>query len=178
MKIALGASIVLLALSSFAFGQKAPTPKNSIWLGDAELTVGMPRDSVISRLAEKNNITKIDDDENTLMVRTKTPPFDGNSGEVIFKNSKLVYAMRDWSSGPDAVSFLYALRSVIIQFGDEGRHLCLVTTGGSQGSDGQSQSIALICGAKRLTMSVSEVFSGPYKGKTTSLQEEIGSATQ
>jgi hypothetical protein len=157
-----------------AFGQKTPTSKDTLWLGDAELSLGLPRDLVISRLSEKNNIVKIDEDENTLSIRTKTPPYDV-SGEVVFRNGRLVYAMRDWSSDPDAVSFLYTLRSVLIHFGNEGKHMCLVSTGGSQGPDGQTQSIAMVCGAKRLIMSVNEIFPGPQKGKSISLQEEIGS---
>lgn len=169
--------LMMLVLCTSAFSQKTPIPKTTLWLGDTELTLGLARDLVISRLAAKNNIVKIDNDENALSVRAKAPPYDV-SGEVMFKNGKLIYAMRDWSSNPDAVSFLYTLRSIMIQFGKESRHVCLVTTGGSQGTGGQSQSIAMICGAKRLVMSVNEIFSGPYKDKSTSIHEEIGSAEQ
>jgi hypothetical protein len=56
--------------------------------------------------------------------------------------------------------------------------MCLVTTGGSQAAGGQSQNIAVICGTKRLVMSVNEIFTGPHKGKSTSLQEQIGSLGQ
>jgi hypothetical protein len=159
-----------------ALGQTKPTVKDSLVLGGVELTIGMASDVVIARLAGDNNITKIAGDDNALMIRWKAKSPE-ESGEVMFKNKKLVYAERDWSSASDAVSFLYALRSILIQFGSEGRHVCLVVTGGSQGADGQSQNIALICGAKRLEMSVNEVFSGPYQGKSTSLQEVIGSVS-
>jgi len=168
--------ITALILSASAIGQKAPDTKDILSLGNTELTLGLTRDVVISRLTEQNTITKFDNDENALLVRSKNPPYI--SGEVIFKSGKLVFAERDWSSDSDSVSFLSALRGVLIQFGNEGRHMCLVTTGGSQAAGGQSQNIAVICGAKRLVMSVNEIFTGPHKGKSTSLQEQIGSLGQ
>jgi hypothetical protein len=111
--------VAVFLVCTCAFGQKTPTSKDTLWLGESELSLGLPRNLVTSRLAEKNNMVKIDGDENILSIRTKTPPYD-ISGEVVFKNGRLVYAMRDWSSDRDAVSFLYTLRSVLIQFGNEG----------------------------------------------------------
>ena len=158
---------LLIMLCTTSLAQK-PTTKDHLTLGGMDLTLGMAKEAVIARLATESNITKIDGDDDTLMVSSKpgSPP---ENGEIIFKDKKLIYAERDWSSGEDAVSFVYALRSVLIQFGIEGRHMCLVTTGSSQGPDGQTQRIALICGAKRLEMSVNKVFSGPNQGKSTSL---------
>jgi hypothetical protein len=165
---------VLLLLCTEALAQK-PTTKDHVTLGGADLTLGMAKDAVIGRLATDCNVTKLGGDDDTLLVSSK-PDSPMESGEIIFKDKKLIYAERDWSSGKDAVSFIYSLRGLLIQFSNEGRHICLVTTGGSQGADGQTQKIALVCGAKRLEISVNEVFSGSHQGKSTSLQEIIGSS--
>jgi hypothetical protein len=168
-------ALLILTLCSAAFAQKTPITRDGLTLAGTDLTLGMAKDVVIARLATESNVTKISGDNDTLLIRSK-PDSPMESGEVIFKDKRLIYAERDWSSGEDAVSFIYALRSLLIQFGNEGRHFCSVATGGGQGTDGQTQKIALICGAKRLEISVNEVFSGPYQGKSTSLQEIIGSS--
>jgi hypothetical protein len=85
--------ITALILSASAIGQKAPDTKDILSLGNTELTLGLTRDVVISRLTEQNTITKFDNDENALLVRSKNPPYI--SGEVIFKSGKLVFAERD-----------------------------------------------------------------------------------
>jgi hypothetical protein len=162
------AMLLLLALPVYGQG-KSPT-KNTIWVGNMELQLGVSKQLVMSRLAEGYKLAKVGTEGDSWLVESKNAPVI--YGQVGFKNDKLDFASRDWTNGDeDSFTLVQDLYGALDQFGNEDRHTCYVDTRTSRTPTVESRSITLFCGAKRLVISTSDILSGEYKGRSTDIKE-------
>jgi hypothetical protein len=163
--------ILLIAFASVLQGQGTRSKKDSIWLG-TELQLGMPKDAVMSRLAEQYMLVRIGAGDDWL-VESKVRPIV-SYGEVSFANGKLSYIEKDWSSEDDGeFSFAQSLYGLLDQFGREGRQICLMSTDTSRTPEAETRSITMSCGGKKLIITTIDIFSGENRTKTAQIQEVL-----
>ncbi len=163
--------ITLLAIPAACWGQGMQSKTDSIWLGSA-LRLGMPRDVVMSGLAEQYKLMRIGTNDDWL-VGSKTTRA-ASLGEVSFSNGRLDYVSRDWSSvEEDGFSVAQALYGLLEQFGREERHNCAVNTETSRTPEAETRTITMTCGIKRLVVTTIEILAGEHKDKSVQIQEVL-----
>lgn len=97
----------VLTLAASSWDQAKPDSKDTIWLG-MELSLGMPRDKVMSTLAQSYNLGRIGVDGDAWMVHDKSDQTNV-LGEVEFDNSTLALVERDWTPPMSPSSLLLQL---------------------------------------------------------------------
>lgn len=172
---------LITLLASLAWAQhkpERPTPGESIWLGNTELQLGLPKETVISRLAEHYKLVKVPPEGEGWLVESEgTQP--AMLGQVLFDKGKLVLAARDWTSGDeDSFAIAQAFYGAFDQFAKEGKHACKVDAHTNHSQGVESGFLTFYCGGskgavKRLVVTTTEVFSGEQKGKSVSIQEVL-----
>jgi hypothetical protein len=127
----------------------------SIEFGDIRLTLGLPQNEVLGRLAEKYRIDRIDD--GTYFVATKLSSNEQYDvvGTIRFRQGKLVSVYRPWvpahSNGAELARSFYRLARVFVQ---EGRTACTLGVAENEMADGENHSVVIKCGGKSIEVHV------------------------
>jgi hypothetical protein len=136
-----------------------------------DLQLGDSKQVVMSRLAEKYTMVKLEGDN--WLVKSKSTP-SVTYGQVLFENGELTLASKDWTKGDeDSVGFVQSLYDAFDGLGKENKHFCYVQTETTKTSVAEIRSINLSCGAKELSIETRDTLSGGAKGKSTSIQEVL-----
>ena len=139
--------IVLLVIGSYGIGRAQNSENNTIKFGNKVLRLGMAKDTVLAALVENYSV-----DENG-WVTTKSPY--RAEGQVVFKNGKLVSVSKDWSPsnqqhGYELANNIYGLFK---DLQNEGITNCDLSTASNQTATGESKTVFLWCGRKKIGIS-------------------------
>jgi hypothetical protein len=174
--------ITLLLMMFITFSPQSQTrteisPKDEIWIGET-LHLGMSKSIVISRLAENNNLVKVQGAGDNWLVNPKGET-NVSFGMLGFQNDKLTYISKDWTQGnEDAPAFAQALHTAFDGFANEDRTTCTVSAPVTRSSVAEMKYIIFSCGAKRLQILHTRIFSGAYQGERAQINEILSSETK
>ena len=157
-KVRIMSSAALAAASFLAGTQVAQTPKDSISLGEVELSVGMAQDAVLSKLGEYFQLVKM---TQTGGPRTRWRVLGKNReliGSVTFVTGKLWAARKSWAYVPDdtgALRVAQALIDVVGNFEKQRNTACTIGTPPTeQQPDFREEEVVMTCGAKEIAVAV------------------------
>jgi len=169
-------AVLLLPLAASAFAQASQPPgPSSIWIG-LPLQLGMPRDAIIARLNENYAVTKMKTDTGDDWIVTDKMKPNIWEGHLGFRDRKLIYASRSWTQGDeDKYTFAQALWGVLAQMESDAQHSCSFELPTTRSSIAEIRYVRLYCGAKRIEITITSVFSGEGKGQEVSISEILGS---
>jgi hypothetical protein len=147
----------------------------SIYIG-TDLRLGTARDAVIAKLANDYKLVKIktEGDEWFVADKSKTSTVYGELG---FSGGKLTYAARTWTprEATDGFSLAQAIHAALTELAHENKHTCYMDTGSKRTPDDEMKDVWLICGAKKLRITTTEVFSGTGQGTYVDVMEILSS---
>ena len=128
-------------------GTMAQAKSQTITIGLAHLSVGAPKDTVISQLSSSFTLR---DHGSTLDVMTKGAPPIRYVAHISFKSDKLVEVIKDCS--PDdqqkGVETVQALYGLIANFVQEGNQNCTLSLAESHEPVFEGKSAFIVCGKK------------------------------
>jgi hypothetical protein len=143
--------IVLLLICPIAKGQPL---RETIWLGDVELGLGMPRDVVVAKLAESYQLNKTEAD--SFWVVSKDGPPHTVVGNVGFKNGKLSAVLKYW--GPEdqqkGLEFANSLYAAIASLSKNAQESCSVNVGETNEPQVERKSAFITCGQRYIRMDI------------------------
>src|SRR5206468_1629527 len=98
-------------------------------------------------------------------------------GQFGFSNGKLTYASKTWTprEATDGFSLAQSIHAALTELTREDKHLCYMDTGTKRTPDDEMRDVWLICGAKKLRLTTTEVFSGTGEGKYVDVTEILSS---
>jgi hypothetical protein len=140
---------LLFAIASAA----AQAPPQTIAIGSAHLTIGEPKDAVVSQLSSgftlKEHGTNLD-------VLTRGDPPTRYVAHISFKSGRLAEVIKDWS--PDdqqkGVETGQALYGLIASFLQEGNQNCTLALGEAHDPGYEGKSAFIVCGRKYVKLTL------------------------
>ncbi len=147
----------LLALSFGYFRAQGQGTQDSIYLGGTRLTLGMPKDAVVTALAGSYEVRSLGEGQfSSWTVSSKNGPPFKSVGNVVFRDGKLSSVLKYW--GPEdqqkGVEFATSLYGVIDGFTQEGRRACTISVGQKQDPGYQSKAMFINCGNKYVRIDI------------------------
>jgi hypothetical protein len=168
-------SMLVMSLAASTFAQASqPYKQTSIWVG-MDLQLGMPRDQVITKLTADYSVTKLQLDGDEWAVADKNDPtiWEGHLG---FRDGKLTYADRSWTGGTeDKYSFAQALWGAMSQMESEGLNSCTFDVPTTRSPVAEIRYVRFYCGAKKIEITIIDVFTGEAEGPSVSISEVLSS---
>lgn len=154
--------------------RQGATSHDAIELGATKLSIGMPQDSVIAKLAEEYKVEK--EGGGWLIEQKEGPPFPPVAN-IAFENGKLQEVRKYWGPEDQAkgVEFATTLYGLIASFSEEGRRNCIISVGETYGPDYNNKSAFISCGQKRIEISIAAESSKLPSG-VTNIDEVMGHA--
>ena len=152
---------IFLASVPLAYTQQQP---ERLYIGDVRFQLGMEKDAVISKLAERGyKLTKIQPSESpheSWLVNQKneqTGEYDV-IGTLQFSNGRLLWALRAWAESWDAGSAKVGknLYFLVKSFEESGNTACSLETKAMEGPDFDSKETLIHCGRRMVTVGVSK----------------------
>lgn len=149
--------LLLLSYLLIASTGSSQAIQEAIELGATHLTLGMPKDVVVSRLAEAYNVepaSKADND--SWLIWSKGESRKRLVGNVSFRNGKLVWAVKQWtlSGQSQGAEFAKALYGVILEFARHGKKVCAIDAGETQSPKAEIRNVYITCGQKYISISI------------------------
>jgi len=142
---------------AFLLWTDARAQSSGTWieLGEVRLTVGLPKESVMAKLARQDEIHPLG--ENYYLVTAKDEPHR-TIGTVEFKNGRLASISRYWGprderkgNGVDLALSLYRLARAFVQDGKTG---CTIGAGENGDPRGDVRSLEIKCGDKSINVDI------------------------
>lgn len=170
------AGIVGLVLISFLAGARAERRRESISLGEVNLSPGMPEDVVLSKLGDSYGLEKRKNNYNlaSWVVRSKDA---GKQivGRVTFSKGKLVLVSKTWANSDDsgAVAIGRAILGVVANIKSEGSTTCTLSPSQEQEPGTNLQSVLIECGPRELEIGVDRSVSGSITIEGTFVTERL-----
>lgn len=152
---------VLLASVPLAYTQP---PQERIYAGNVSLQLGMEKDAVISKLAERDyKLTKLENSESSSeswivsQKNEQTGEYD-LIATLQFKNGRLLWALREWAESWDTGSAKIGknLYFLIKSLEESGNAACSIETKSQESPDLDSKDTLIHCGRRMVTVSVSK----------------------
>jgi hypothetical protein len=171
--------VCIIGLFGFmqALGQskKQMSKQATIWLGSTELTIGMPRDAAIARLAQLYEVEKMEDDGSWLVqdkgIHDKDHP-PHLVGTVSFTNESLISVNKFW--GPEdqhrGAEFAQSLYGAIASLVNSGKTGCHISVGENQQPTGESKIAFISCGDRFIRV---DIIRRPQIGEVATLTEVL-----
>lgn len=135
--------VVVAAQTLLRPGLYCQTGKDTILLGDEELSLGMPKAALLSRLGDRYRLDKLEGADLWVVADRS----EGVAiGAVGFTDGKVVYVGREWRR--EGLSDLQAVYGVLAQFVREGRGVCMLNADHVQEPGQEGNTVWLHCGKK------------------------------
>jgi hypothetical protein len=144
-----------------ALGQSnRDTSKQSrILLDSTEVSIGMPRDVAISRLAQSYKLDKQENSDSWIVMAKQN---EGNQttyravGSVSFKDGKLNAVYKKWGpqDGHTDVDFARGIYGVIASLASRGKTDCRIRIGEDQQPTGEIRSAFIMCGDEYIQVDI------------------------
>ena len=158
-KLVLGVLLGFLAAS--AVTQQQP---ERVVVGTLSLHLGMPQDSVVSKLVEQGyKVTKLRGPEGSIDLWSVSQKNDQtNEYDIVammdFKNEHLTRVSRTWANNWDVGSAKVGknLYFLVKWLEESGHTTCTIEAKSQEGPDIESKESLLHCGAKKVSISVSK----------------------
>jgi hypothetical protein len=150
----IGVLMGLLVAGPIAYTQQPP---ESIEVGGVLLQIGTPKDSVISKLAQKGLMITPVKDSDSVAVQAKNEHGDYDVvGMLSFTNSRLRWASRSWdySSDPGAAKLARSFYFLLKSFEENGNTSCTISTKTQEATELDHKSIEILCGKRVATLFV------------------------
>jgi len=167
--------VLFLSLAASAFAQHRPAKEWSIWIG-IPLRLGMPRDAIIATLNENYGVTKMKTgtgDDWIVTDKMKPSIWEGYLG---FRDGKLTYASRSWTHGDEnKYALAQALWDALARMESDGQHSCSFELPTTRSPIAEVRYVRLYCGAKRIEIMITSVFSAEGRGQEVSISEILSS---
>jgi hypothetical protein len=157
----LGLALGILLASTPAYTQQESERIN---IGDISLRLGMEKDGVISKLAERGyRVSKLESSESqseSWIVSLKNEKADDYDilGTVDFRNGRLSWANRNWAESWDSGSAKVGknLYFLVKSFEETGNTSCSIESKSQEAPEFDSKTTMLHCGKRMVTISVSK----------------------
>jgi hypothetical protein len=148
--------------------------EDSVSLGDIQLTLGMPQDSLLSKLEKRGyKITELG--ESSWNISSIEGGTFMNLAAIGFTKGKLSSVSRDW--GPQdqkkGAEFAAAVIGVLAHLEGEGKTLCMISTVTSRDPNADADQAFLTCGHKYVEISVARVRRGQFEGEFARIDEVL-----
>lgn len=145
----------------FLPGTYSHAQSTATWIefGKVRLTLGLPQDVVLGKLAQDYRIDRAD--EGLYLVTTKDEPHR-TVGTIRFKEGKLPSIFRNWAEydqqGAELARSLYRLVQTFVQ---EGRTACTINVVESEQAEGEDRSVIMKCGPKSIDVHITRLQNVP-----------------
>ncbi len=160
-----GVALAICCVSAFglmeALGQSNhdTSKQGTIVLDSTEVSIGMPRDAVISRLAQSYKLEKQENSDSWIVMAAQN---EGNQttyrvvGSVSFKDGKLDAVYKKWGpqDGHTDVDFARGMYGVIASLASKGKTDCRIGTGENQQPTGEIKSAFITCGDEYIQVDI------------------------
>ena len=181
-RVALALCFVSVVVFVQVLGQSdRNTPKQgSIVFGSTVLSIGMPRDTVNSRLAQSYELQKVENSDTWIVL---SEHHEGNQtthdpvGTVAFKDGKLDEVSKSW--GPQdqqkGVDFAHSIYGAIASLANMGKTDCRIAVGENQQPTGEIKSAFITCGDEYIQVEISRY---SQYGEFSTVSEVLGARTK
>ena len=144
-----------------ALGQsnRDTSKQGTILLDSTEVSIGMPRDVAISRLAQWYKLDKQEKSDSWVVMAAQN---EGNQttyravGSVSFKDDKVDAVYKKWGpqDGHTDVDFARGIYGVIASLSDRGKTECRIGVGENQQPTGEIKSAFITCGDEYIQVDI------------------------
>jgi hypothetical protein len=137
-----------------ARSQAGRSGQGTIVLDTTELTIGMPRDAAMSRLAQSFTLKQQGNSDSWIVIAGDKPPYRF-VGSVAFRDGRLTAIYKDWApDGHTDVDLARSFYGLVASLESRGKRDCQISVAENQQPSGEIRTAYITCGDEYIQMDV------------------------